>query len=135
MTGTTSTVACFSLLHFILADITLLLFSMKMKRHSASQSANIIMNWLGEESEDDDSYCGLAESSDDEVDNILIEDAAKSDNSSSSGAEQKDVLINSEVSTASAEYLGKLGRCWSDILLPTSRTRGSNIFTVSNWGV
>ena len=39
------------------------------------------------------------------------------------------------VSTASTEYLGKSGRRWLNTPPPTSRTRGSNIFTVSNWGV
>ena len=55
---------------------------MERKRYSASQSANIIRNWLGEEFEDSESYCSLAESSDDEVDDILIEDAAEIDDSS-----------------------------------------------------
>ena len=108
---------------------------MERKRYSASQSANIIRNWLGEESEDDDSYCSLAKSSDDEVDDILIKDAAKTDNSSSSSAEENNVFINFVVSTASAECLSKSERRWSNTPPPTSRTRGSNIFTVSNWGV
>ena len=55
---------------------------MERKRYIASPSANIIRNWLGKESEDDDSYCSLAESSDDEVDDILIADAAETDDSS-----------------------------------------------------
>ena len=76
---------------------------MKRKRYAASQSANIIRNWLGEKSKDDDNYCSLAESSDDEVDDILIEDAAETDNSSSSSTEDNAVFINSVVSTASAE--------------------------------
>ena len=76
MTGTTKHRSLFQSFNFVLADITLLLFSMKRKRYSASQSLNIIRNWLGEKSEDDDSYCSLAESSDDEVDDILIEVAA-----------------------------------------------------------
>ena len=108
---------------------------MERKRYSASQSANIIRNWLGEETEDDDSNCSFAESSDDEVDDILIEDAAETDDSSSSSAEENDVFISSVVSTASAEYLGKSGRLWSNTPPSTFRTRGSNIFTVSNWGV
>ena len=66
----------------------------------------------------------------------MIEDAAETDDSSSNSAEEN-VLINSVVSTASAEYLGKSGRHWSHTPPPppTSRTRGSNILTVSNWGV
>ena len=98
---------------------------MERKRYSASQSANIIRNWLGEESKDNDTYCSLAESSDDEVDDILIEDAAETD----------DRQISLMIATDSAEYLGKSGRHWSDTPLPTYHTRGSNIFTVSNWGV
>ena len=105
---------------------------MERKRYSGSQSADIIRNWLGEESEDDDSYCSLAESSDDEEDDSLIEDAAETDDSSSSSEEENDVYVNSVVSTASAEYLGKSGRRWSNTPPPTSRTRGSNIFIVSN---
>ena len=108
---------------------------MERKRYSASQSSNIIRNWLGKESEDDDSYCSLAESSDDEVDDILTEDAVQTDNSSSSSAEGNDVFINSVISTTSAEYLGKSGQRWSNTEPPTSRTRSSNIFTVSNWRV
>ena len=108
---------------------------MKRKRYSASQSANIIRNWLGEESEDNNSYCSLAESSDDEVDYILIKDAAETDDSSSSSAEKNGVFINSVVCTASAEYLGKSGRRWSNTPPPTSRRKGSKIFIVSNWGV
>ena len=108
---------------------------MKRKRYSASQSANIIRNWLGEESEDNDSNCSLAESNDDEVDDILIEDAAETDDSSSSSTEENNVFINSVVSTASAEYLGKSGRRCSNTPPPTSGTRGSNIFIVSNWAV
>ena len=82
---------------------------MERKRYSASQSANIIRNCLGEKSEDDNSYCSLAESSDDEVDDILIAGAAETDNSSSSSVEENDVFMNSVVSTASVEYLGKSG--------------------------
>ena len=61
---------------------------MERKRYSDSQFANIIRNWLGEESEDDDNYCRLTESSDDEIDDILIEDAAETDDSRSSSAEE-----------------------------------------------
>ena len=82
MTRTTKHRSLFQSFNFVLADITLLLFSMKRKRYSASQFSNIIRNWLGEESEDDGSYCSLAESSDDEVDDILIEGATETDDSS-----------------------------------------------------
>ena len=105
------------------------------ERYSASQSANLIRSWLEEDSEDDDTYCSIAESSDDEIEDVLVEDAAEADDSSSSSAEENDVLINSAASTASAEYFGKSGRRWSDTPPPTSRTRGCNIFTVGNWGV
>ena len=108
---------------------------MERKRYSISQSANIIRNWLEEESENDDGYCSLAELSDDEVDDVLIEDAAETDDNSSSSEEENDVFINSMVSAASSEYLGKSRRRWSNTPSPTSRTRGSNIFIVSNWGV
>ena len=80
---------------------------MEKKRYSASQFANIIRNWLRKESEDNDSYCSLAESNDDEVDDISIVDAAETDDSSSSSAEENDVFINYVVSRASAECLGK----------------------------
>ena len=76
---------------------------MERKRYSAFQSANIIRNWLGEESKDDDNYCSLAKSSDDEVDDILIEDAAETDDSSSCSGKENDVFTNTVVSTASAE--------------------------------
>ena len=105
------------------------------ERHSASQSANLIRSWLEEDSEDDDTYCSIAESSNDKIEDLLVEDAAEADDSSSSCAEKNDVLINSAASTASAEYFGKSGRRWSDTPSPTSRTRGCNIFTVGNWGV
>ena len=108
---------------------------MEKKRYSASQSANIIRNWLWEETEDDDSNCSFEESSDDEVDDFLIEDAAETDDSNQNSAEENDVFISSMVSTASAEYLGKSGRLCSNTPPPTFRTRGSNIFTVINWGV
>ena len=65
----------------------------------------------------------------------MIEDAAETDGSSSSSAKESDVLVNSAVSTASAEYFGKSGRRWTVTPPLTSRTRGSRIFTVSNWGV
>ena len=65
----------------------------------------------------------------------MIGDTAETDDSSSSSAEENDVLIYSTVSTTSAEYLGKSGWRWSDTPPPTSRTRGSNIFAVSDWGV
>ena len=136
MTGTTKHRSFFQSFTFCSCRCNITLFlRMKRKRYSASHSANIIRNWLGEESEDDDSNCSLAESSDDEVDDILIEDAAETDDSSSISAEESDVFINSVVSTASAEYLGKSGRRWSNTPPTTSRTRGSKIFTVSNWGV
>ena len=61
---------------------------------------SIISHWLGEESEDDGSYYSLAESSNDEVDDILIKDAAEIDDSSPNSAAENDVLINSAVSTA-----------------------------------
>ena len=106
------------------------------ERYSASQSANLIRSWLKEDSEDDDTYCNIAESSDDEREDVLVEDAAEADDSSSSSAEENNVFINSVASTASAEeYFGKSGRRWSDTPPPTSRTRGCNIFTVGNWGV
>ena len=105
------------------------------ERYSATQSANLIRSWLEEDSEDDDTYCSIAESSDDEIQDVLVEDAAEADDSSSSSAEENDVLINSAASTASAEYSGKSGRRWSGTPPPTSRTRGCNIFTVDNWGV
>ena len=104
------------------------------ERYSASQSANLIRSWLEEDSEEDDTYCSIAESSDDEIENVFVEDAAEADDSSSSSAEENDVLINSAASTASAEYFGKSRRRWSDTPPPTSRTRGCNIFTVGNWG-
>ena len=131
MAGKTKHRSLFQPFTFCLPDITLLLFSMERKRYSASQSANIIRNWLGEESEDDYRSCSLVATSDDEVNDILIENAAKTDNSSSSN----DAFINSVVSTASIKYLGKSGRRWSNTSPPTSCTRGSNIFIVSNWGV
>ena len=80
--------------------MTLLLFGMGRKKYSDFQSVSIISHWLGEESEDDDSYCSLAELSNDEVDNILIKDAAEIDDSSPSSAAENDVLLNSSVSTA-----------------------------------
>ena len=65
----------------------------------------------------------------------MIEDALETDDSSLSSAEENNVFINSVVSTASAEYLGKSGRRWSNTPPPTSHIRGSNIFTVSKWRV
>ena len=44
---------------------------MNRGRYCASQAANIIRSWLGEESVDDDSYTTSSEASDDEVDNFL----------------------------------------------------------------
>ena len=40
------------------------------KSNSASQSANLIRSWLEEDSEDDDTYCSIAESSDDEIEDV-----------------------------------------------------------------
>ena len=63
------------------------LFSMAGERYSASQSVNLIRSWLEEDSEYDDTYCSIAESSDDKIEDVLVEDAAEADNSSSSSAE------------------------------------------------
>ena len=115
---------------------------MDRKIHFASQPANTIKDWLGEESEDDGSNCSSIGSSDDEaesnideVSDSLNKDEAEADNSCSSSEKESNVLINSAVSLASPEYFGRSGRRWSESPPPLSRTRGANIFTVSNWEV